>query len=66
MNYTEEEIDALWKASVRRENALIKEYKQTHYIPSRGTIITPEIQAERDKRKALYGEYLKLVKNSET
>jgi hypothetical protein len=61
-NYTEEEIEALRRESVHREKELIKEYKRTHYVPSRGIIITPEIQAERDKQKALFIAYRKLSK----
>jgi hypothetical protein len=64
MSYTKEELDILWKESVHREDALVKEYKRTHYIPGRATILTPEIQAERDKRKALYAEYRKLSQKS--
>ena len=51
MSYTKEQIDQLWKESVRRERSLVAEYKRTHYIPSRATISTPEIDAERAERK---------------
>ena len=61
MSYTKEQIEQLWKESVRREEKLVAEYKRTHTIPSRGTISTPEIQAERTEQKRLYGEYLKVL-----
>lgn len=61
MSYTKEQIDQLWKESVRRERSLVAEYKRTHYIPSRATISTPEIDAERAEQKRLYGEYCKLI-----
>lgn len=64
MNYTKEEIGRLWKESVRRECNLVAEYKRTHYIPSRATISTPEIETERAEQKRLYGEYLKVLAQS--
>ena len=60
MAYTKEELDRLWKESVERYEALIREYKQTHALSSRGTITTPEIEAERAEQKRLFGEYCKL------
>lgn len=60
MNHRKESIDALWNASIDRQEALVKEYKRTHEIPSRGTIDTPEIQAEREEQKRLFAEYCKL------
>ena len=30
MSYTKEQIDQLWKESVRRERSLVAEYKRTH------------------------------------
>jgi hypothetical protein len=61
VSYTKEQIEQLWKESVRREENLVAEYKRTHSVPSRGTISTPEIEAERAERKRLYGEYLKAL-----
>ena len=61
MSYTKEQIEQLWKECVRRERGLITEYKRTHRIPSRTTISTPEIEAERAEQKRLYGEYCKLI-----
>ena len=52
MIYTLEQIDQLTKESVRRENALIAEYRRTHTVPGRGVISTPEIDAERAEQKA--------------
>lgn len=60
MSYTKEQLDAKMRESVRKEEALILEYKRTHKLPSRGVIITPEIQALREEQKALYAEYCKL------
>lgn len=60
MSYTKEQLDAKMRESVRKEEALIQEYKRTHKVPSRGIIITPEIQALREEQKALYAEYCKL------
>ena len=60
MSYTKEQLDAKMRESVRKEEALIQEYKRTHKLPNRGVIITPEIQALREEQKALYAEYCKL------
>lgn len=60
MSYTKEQLDEKMRESVRKEEALIQEYKRTHKLPSRGVIITPEIQALRGEQKALYAEYCKL------
>lgn len=60
MAYTKEELDSLWKESVERHEALVREYKQTHTLSSRGTITTPEIEAELEEQKRLFGEYCKL------
>jgi hypothetical protein len=49
MIYTLEQIDQLTKESVRRENALIAEYRRTHTVPGRGVISTPEIDAVQSK-----------------
>ena len=65
MSYTLEQIDKLTKESVRREKALITEYRRTHTVPSRGIISTPEIDAERAEQKRLYGEYLKVLANKD-
>lgn len=61
MSYTVEQINELIKESVRRERTLVAEYKRTHSVPSRATISTPEIDAERAEQKRLYGEYLKAL-----
>lgn len=61
MSYTVEQINELTKESVRRERTLVAEYKRTHSVPSRATISTPEIDAERAEQKRLYGEYLKAL-----
>ena len=65
MSYTLEQIDQLTKKSVRREKALITEYRRTYTVPSRGIISTPEIEAERADQKRLYGEYLKALANKD-
>ena len=64
MEYTKEELDRLWRDSVERRERLIQEYKDTHQVPSRGIISTPEIDAERAEQKRLFGEYRKLFKKS--
>ena len=61
MSHTKEQIEQLWKESVRRERDLVAEYKRTHRVPSRATISTPENEAERAEQKRLYGEYLKAL-----
>lgn len=61
MSHTKEQIEQLCKESVRRERDLVAEYKRTHHVPSRATISTPEIEAERAEQKRLYGEYLKAL-----
>ena len=61
MSYTVEQINELTKESVRRERTLVAEYKRIHSVPSRATISTPEIDAERAEQKRLYGEYLKAL-----
>lgn len=64
MEYTKEELDQRWKESVERCEKLVKEYRRTHKIPSRGIISTPEIDAERAEQKRLFGEYCELFKAS--
>lgn len=63
MSCTKKELDNLWKASCVRERQLVEEYKRTHKIPSRATILTPEIEAVRAEQKRLYGEYLKVLES---
>lgn len=63
MSCTKEELDDLWKVSCVREKQLVEEYKRTHKIPSRATILTPEIEAVRAEQKRLYGEYLKVLES---
>lgn len=60
MEYTKTELERLWRESVGRREELVKEYKRTHKIPSRGIISTPEIEAERAEQKRLFVEYCKL------
>lgn len=59
-SHTLEELNARSRELARQEEALIQEYKRTHKLPSRGTIVTPEILALRQEQKKLYGEYCKL------
>lgn len=65
MSYTKEELDKMWKESCELEKCLVDAYKATHTIPSRCTIITPEIRAVHEEQKRLYGEYLSLMKNTD-
>lgn len=60
MNYTSDELQKLWRESKQRERNLIQEYKKTHSLPSRGIILTPEIQKEKAEQKRLYAETPKL------
>ena len=60
MDYTKEELDELCRACCARKEELVKEYRRTHKVPSRGTISTPEIEAENAEIKRLFGEYCKL------
>ena len=64
MEYTKKQLDYAMRESVKRENALVQEYRRTHQVPSRGIISTPEIDAERAEQKRLFGEYCKLFKKS--
>ena len=41
MIYTLEQIDQLTKESVRRENALIAEYRRTHTVPGSKNLCNP-------------------------
>ena len=62
MNYsdlTDKELEALWHEYFLQEEALVKEYRATHKIPSRGIISTPEIDDLRKKQVDLLREYLK-------
>ena len=62
MNYsdlTDEELEALSHECFLQTEALVKEYRATHKVPSRGIISTPEIDAMREKRNDLIREYLK-------
>ena len=61
MCYTKEEVESLWRASVQRKEELVQEYISRYGRPNgRGRIITPEIQAELDEQKRLYGVYFKI------
>lgn len=60
MSYTSDELQELWRASLQRERTLIQKYKKMHSLPSRGIILTPEIQAEKAEQKRLYAEMLKI------
>lgn len=62
MNYsdlTDEELEVLSHECFLRTEVLVKEYRATHKVPSRGIISTPEIDAMREKRNDLIREYLK-------
>lgn len=65
MSYTKDELLELCRASHAREEELIKEYRRTHKIPSRGIISTPAIDAERAEQKRLFGELCKLRDNNQ-
>lgn len=61
---TTEELMALSQELAMQEENLIQEYKRTHRLPSRGIIITPEIQSLRDKQKAIYAKCCKLMRKT--
>jgi len=65
MNHTKEELVQLAKGAIKRRDALIEEYRRTHKIPSRGTISTPEIDAERAKIKEYELEIIRLTRANE-
>ena len=56
---TDEELEALSHECFLRTEAIVKEYRATHKVPSRGIISTPEIDALREKRDELTREYLR-------
>ena len=58
-NLTDEELDLLSHECFLRKETLIKEYRKTHVVPSRGMISTPEIDNLRREIDALTMEYLK-------
>ena len=55
-----EENQRLYVESVHRRDAYVAEYKRTHYIPSRGRIITPEIIEEEELGRRLVMKYFVL------
>lgn len=62
MNYsdlTDDELDALSHECFLRKEALVKEYRKKHVVPSRGIISTPEIDVLREQINDLTIEYLK-------
>lgn len=58
-NLTDEELEALSRECFQHKETLIKEYRKTHKVPSRGIISTPEIDVLKEKRDDLTREYLK-------
>lgn len=38
MEYTKKQLDHAMRESVKRENALVQEYRRTHQVPSCGII----------------------------
>lgn len=55
----EEELRILSTEIAKRRRELIDAYKETHSIPSRGTINTPEIRALFMEEKKRYFEIIK-------
>ena len=51
-----EELLALGKEIAARRKTLVDEYKATHTLPSRGTIITPELKALEAEEKRRFIE----------
>lgn len=51
-----EELLALGKEIAERRKILVDKYKSTHTLPSRGTIITPELKALEAEEKRRFIE----------
>lgn len=51
-----EELLALGKEIAARRKTLVDKYKATHTLPSRGTIITPELKALEAEEKRRFIE----------
>ena len=61
MIYTLEQIDQLTKESVRRENALIAEYRRTHTVPGRGLFLLPKLMPSVQSKSVCMGNTSKLL-----
>ena len=61
---TLEQISALQKESIDRQEALVQEYWHTHEMPTRGRIMTPEVLAEEEIQKQLFFRYCKIKRQS--
>ncbi len=62
MNYsdlTDKALEVLSLECFQKKEALIKEYRATHKVPSRGIISTPEIDSLRRQLDGLTREYLR-------
>jgi hypothetical protein len=57
-----EELDQLSHEIAQRRRVLVDEYKRTHTLPSRGVIITPELQALQAEEKRRYFEIINKYK----
>ena len=54
---TREEIQSEYSEVLAKREQLVKEYKKTHTLPSRGRITDPEILKLEEKMKELGKEY---------
>ena len=65
MVYTKEQIQQLWKESVKRQDALEAEYRQAHGLTLSVSVSTPEIIAEEVEQNRLFHEYKEAYRRDE-
>mgnify|MGYP004566303111 FL=1 len=65
MEYTKEQIQKLWKESVKRQDALEAEYRRIHGLTLSVSVSTPEIIAEEVEQNRLFHEYKEAYRRDE-
>lgn len=65
MEYMKEQIQQLWKESVKRQDALEAEYRRAHGLTLSVSVSTPEIIAEEVKQNRLFHEYKEAYRRNE-
>jgi len=65
MEYTKEQIQQLWKESVKRQDALEAEYRRIHGLTLSVSVSTPEIIAEEVEQDRLFHEYKEAWRRNE-
>lgn len=65
MEYTKEQIQQLWKETVKREDALEAEYRRIHGLTRSVPVSTPEIAAEEAEQNHWFNEYKKAYRRDE-